>query len=724
MGAPEDDTPADGPAGDDAGSDSMLDQALESLKRPHGDADESSVTSEAPTRMNWSSVTDTEPDTPPRPDPETDPRPAVQDDPSFRFDLGSALARLGGESPDDRASGADTDGSSAQSEPGRGDKPAASSSPAAELPRRSPPQEHSADLPQRSTSPIQDPTVDRPRRPTPPIQEPTVELPRRPTSPSPQSAPEAAPGLPQRTPPEPVADLPKREPTADDPLPRRQPPAQTPPSAPAASAAPTAPRAPAAPTTPATPDPIEPAFRPSGPANSVFADAAPAPTLPTQASTTAHVEPAAPFIPPGAVANLPTLPAPVPIAPAPVPQSSSSPAAPDIQAVRSYQLKAQREQRRGRLFARTLLALFLLGGAVAAALTLGKSYLFPTEWDSALTPIVNQIQEERGGEFVETVPLDVLPAQEYAPIVLELDVGTEWADRMPEWRALGVASGSADSADISAAVVAWRPAIFDPVTNKIIQVADGEPEATEAALTLALEEVYERQHGATPNDSFEAAPAGVLGVSSLEAINSRAIDRDLLGGPGVFEINPEAQVPLPLVYQWSAHDTLGGPLVAAAGPEAATWSYGGTYPDDVLTATDVRHALAVAGPPPDGTESLAEPVSLGIDNWSLIWRNRLPERTVERLATLVTADAYRPVQRGSTQCFVGTFETGSETATADLLGSLSLWVSNGPVGAGATATLVAPTQIELFSCDPGVEAGYVVDPSAVTAILATQVARL
>ena len=55
------------------------------------------------------------------------------------------------------------------------------------------------------------------------------------------------------------------------------------------------------------------------------------------------------------------------------------------------------------MFSRTMLALLLIGGLVAAALVFGRQYLFPTEWDQSLTPIVDDIQKEHGVEFDHTV---------------------------------------------------------------------------------------------------------------------------------------------------------------------------------------------------------------------------------------------------------------------------------------------------------------------------------
>jgi hypothetical protein len=479
---------------------------------------------------------------------------------------------------------------------------------------------------------------------------------------------------------------------------------------------------PAAPTQTSATSPEVSHRAPNPPQASVFDAAAPAPALPSEPKRQPTVQPSAPVIPAGAIANLPTLPPAAPPSPAPIAEPSNSPATPDIHAVRSYQLKAKREQRRGKVVGRTLLVLFLLGGGVAAALTFGRSYLFPTEWDSTLTPIVNQIQDDRDGTFVDAVDLEVLPTAEYAPIVVGLTVGDDWTERLPEWRALGVAAGGPDVTGLAETVAAWRPAMYDPVNDRVIQVADGDPDATTAALTLALEEVYERQHGTAPNDSFDGAALGVLGVSPLQEINSQAIDRELLGGADAFTATAESQVPLPLLYEFTAIDALGAPLVASA--PSSTLTYGGDHPDPVLMATDVSHNLATAAALPEGVETLGEPVALGLDNWAMIWTNRLPARTVERLQTLVSADSYQPVQRGDARCFVASMQATSETAAADLLGNMTQWVANGPPSAGATAILAEPTRIELFACDPGQDAGYVVDAAAVSAVVESQVARL
>ena len=76
---------------------------------------------------------------------------------------------------------------------------------------------------------------------------------------------------------------------------------------------------------------------------------------------------------------LPTLPAPKPLGtPVHTPATETVPTAPDITALRSAQLRANRQQRHGKLFGRTLIVLLAIGGLIAAGLVFGRQYLFPT----------------------------------------------------------------------------------------------------------------------------------------------------------------------------------------------------------------------------------------------------------------------------------------------------------------------------------------------------------
>jgi hypothetical protein len=484
-------------------------------------------------------------------------------------------------------------------------------------------------------------------------------------------------------------------------LPTRRPGQASPVQAAAAETVAVAPEAASSPpprSRPVQPPSVEPTRRPAtSPAASVFDDVKPAPSLPSAPTAFPSVEATAPVIPPEAISGLPTLPAAVPAAPRVVEPIATSTATSDLNAVRSAQLRAKRDDRRGKVFGHTFLALVVLATVIGGALVFGRSFLFPTQWDAGLTATVESIQERRGAEFPETVPLRVAPDSEYAALALEAWFGTEWSARLPEWRALGIATGAAESPAVVAAVVEWRPAFYDPLTDEIVRAESATDEAVAPALELALEEAFERQAGATP-PAVDAPAVGVLSVGSDRSRNARAIDRELLVGAAPDFTVQGVGAPLPLLLEMAVTDSLGDELAATADGSLV---FGDPYPDEVLDATAVDAPRLLASPVPPGAQSTGDPVAWGPDNWAVVLGNRLPASDVDRLVSLVVADSYRPIERSATPCFVAQFQVAGEAAATELLAGLTRWTVGAPPEAVATAAPLTPDTIELIACDPG-----------------------
>lgn len=637
-------------------------------------------------RLDWSPVTDGGGRAPT----ETDERS------SFHFDLGGALARLGEEQ-----------------QPKPPSAPATAAPPAAPIVEPPPPVAHEP-LPQRATA--AEARVAEPAVPVaPPVPVVDAPLPQR----------EAVP-----TPPEPPA-LPL------EPLPRRgERPAPEAPSAPAPVA-----------TREASSSPYVSSRR------SVFDDAAAAgTTMPPSVRP-----PATPIVPPpampavGATAASPTLP-PVPsgpllptlppptrhVAPMYTPPIDSAPSTPDINAFRSAQLRASRQQRKGKLFSRTMLVLLVIGLVVAGALHFGRKYLFPTEWDASLTPIVDDIQNDRGVEFDHTVGLVKQPPADYALTIGRLVVDDSWLARVPVWRALGLTTGEPTADGISPALAAARPAVYDADADRIYMSAEASPESAAPDLRLALEQAFAAQHGDHAIEVTEAADAGFLGVSPMPQIVHRAVERYLAeresAFPPVGETAPAplaipvdgdpAALPLPIEYELTAVDELGQALLSAAGIDPATVRFGTPLPDNVGAALDDRAQVTSSGALQVGDRSLAPPTSLGVDDWSLVWGSRLPQSTVERLAAIVVADSYRPIDRGGVICAIAVFATGDPTDAATVLAAMQTWVAAAPAGAQSAVVQLGDRRIQLSACDPGAEAAGAGQPGSVAAVINRQLTRL
>ena len=156
---------------------------------------------------------------------------------------------------------------------------------------------------------------------------------------------------------------------------------------------------------------------------------------------------------------------------------------------------ASRQQRRGKMFSRTMLALFLIGGLMAAALVFGRAYLFPTEWDQSLTPIVDDIQNERGVEFDHTVGLVKQPSADYALTIGRLVVDDGWLGQVPVWRALGLTTGEPTVDGIAPALAAATPGGVRPRRRPHLHVSRRLSGGRRPDLRLALEQAYAAQQG-------------------------------------------------------------------------------------------------------------------------------------------------------------------------------------------------------------------------------------
>ena len=732
------------PRPDDADDDSSeLGKALGRLKRDGADADDASVSNDAPSRMSWSSVTDA--DAEPQPPTEVSPAaPTTQPKSSFQFDLGGALAKFGDPAGPSNADAAPAPAPETPTAPAPAPEPPAAPTPAPEPPAAPPAPAPAAEAP--VTPPA--PAPGTPAEPTPAPAPPAAAspLPQR-SAPEPETDP-----LPQRTA---AADLPKRG--APAPLPSDQLPRRRTPTAPPADELPQR-RSPApvdglpnrrddGPIDPATTAPVARATpAPSTPDRSVFDTTNPAPALPRNPQRAPIDEPAAPVLPAATTAALPTLPASNPAAPPPIADNPATPKGPDVSAVRSFELKQQREKRKSRLFGFTFLALIVVAGVVAVGLLFGRDWLFPTQWNEELIPLVDEIQLENDAEFAEPVPVDDLSGADYTAKALEATFGDDWAAAFPQWRALGLASGSVDSPEIVDTVVAWRPAVYDADAGVIYRANAAEPADVDAdtdadtddtgddadsattsmddALRLALLQAFDDQRGIDPTEVEGAV--GITGVSSPQAIAAAAVDRALLiGSTEIPRIPSDAQIALPVLYEMIAVDVFGEPIIDAADLDPAP-QYGDDYPDDVLDALAGDRELATLGPLPDGAEAIGEPTALGPDAWQLVWQNRLPDPTTVRLRSLIGADAYQPFVQGGKGCVAAAFQTEADINAGEVVTALTAWATAAPLEASPSILISAadPARVEFVTCDPGATAEQSVDPATITSLIERQLAAL
>jgi hypothetical protein len=121
---------------------------------------------------------------------------------------------------------------------------------------------------------------------------------------------------------------------------------------------------------------------------------------------------------------------------------------------------------------------------------------------------------------------------------------------------------------------------------------------------------------------------------------------------------------------------------------------------------------------------LTGPFSLGSDDWTMVWRNRLPAASVDTLVAATSADSIRTFERAGTMCVGAVFEAGNEMFAAALLLDLGAWAAAAPVESQATATQLAPTYVQLTTCDPGAAVTQGLNPVAVEMVVTNQLARL
>jgi hypothetical protein len=641
------------------------------------------------------------------------------DQAGFHFDLGGALAKLGGS-----------------------DEPAAQ-------PARAEPVTGPAAAPAGPP-----PAPAAPPAPPPPVA-PVAATPPPPPAPA---APPAAPPAPPAPPSSPVQPLPVRSERPVEPLPARQPLAQPEAFSPSESLLQEAheplPRRGERGPEPVTP-PATTITREQVPSSyvsarrSVFDDSSPSsgPLLPSTARTAPPESvpipgPVTPFqtgnqpiVPPAGALSLPTLPAAKPMAsPHTAPAIDSAPSAPDMVALRSAQLKASRQQRQGKLFGRTLMILIVIGGLIAGALVFGRDYLFPTTWDPALTPIVDEIQTQRGVEFEHTVGLVEQVPGDYALTIGRLVVGDDWVGNVPVWRALGLTNGDPTVDAVAPAIGSDRLAVYDPDADRIYLSAGADPVAAERDLRVALEQAFAAQRRPPEAPADEPVP-GFVGVSPIDdivddAVQSYIADRLAAGGqssdaPAARPAGAGAPVlPLPIEYELRAVEQLGEPLLAAADVDPASVTFDTPYPETLADGLDDRPVPTASGALLDGDSSLATPAALGTDDWSLVWGARLPESNVDRLVAVVAGDSYRPIDRAGVTCVVGVFETTSPTDAQYVLSSMQAWVAAAPAASQAVATLVSDTRVQLVTCDPGPEASTAPQPGVVDALINRQLRRL
>jgi hypothetical protein len=419
--------------------------------------------------------------------------------------------------------------------------------------------------------------------------------------------------------------------------------------------------------------------------------------------------------------------------------AETAPSPTDINALRSAQLRVSKQQRQNRMFGRTLLAFVVVGAVIASALIFGRSYLFPTGWDATLTPIVDAIQEATGAEFDQAIALEAQPADEYASNLLEFTLGSDWVADVPQWRALGIVEGDVSLTAVAAALADRTAAFYDPEADIIFESADRTDEELRPALELALLDAMQHQLRPAVNGVVETSGFRLTGVSTPQSLTLRAADNyvvsrtagelfapatEAAAATEAVAPTPEAaaavELPAPIAYQLAAVDLLGESILTATGVDPATLQLGSPYSDVIFGVFGDSPVNAPSATLRTDEQAVADSIALGVDDWSLVWGARLPESTIDQLARIITADSYRPTDRGGQTCFVAVFQTANEADGASLFSAMQLWAQRAAVESQALATQLEPSKVHLEACDPGAGAVINVDPETGGRLVARQ----
>ena len=183
-------------------------------------------------------------------------------------------------------------------------------------------------------------------------------------------------------------------------------------------------------------------------------------------------------------------------------------------------------------------------------------------------------------------------------------------------------------------------------------------------------------------------------------------------------------VPIPIAYEFAAVARLGPAILVASGVDPAQVEFADASFDAGHDWLDDQPVIGLDPLLRADDRALAAPVSLGVDDWTLVWGARVPAETVDRLSTLLVGDSFQPFLREGAVCFAGVFQTGNETAGGSLFTAMQLWATGSAVGAQAVASQIDLNTVQIEACDPGAGTPTIPDPATIDSLITRQIARL
>ncbi|MEY4231446.1 MAG: hypothetical protein RLZZ362_2295 [Actinomycetota bacterium] len=372
-------------------------------------------------------------------------------------------------------------------------------------------------------------------------------------------------------------------------------------------------------------------------------------------------------------------------------------------------LNRKRKRHPFRFLFRLLVVGTLLAGATAAVWYEVLPRLESSAaWAADVELIADEVAAARALTWDHPVRVTPLAPVEYsgrlAQSILGINDGTVPAF-VGEWRAMGLAEGSADLTGIGSEAVAARPAFFDAATDTVYTVESLVGPLRVAALRRALTEALIAQQPDAPRgvpgspadlaarlltEADAATLAQSLPVESAD-IDAARMQRNTL----VVPVGSPSRYPVDLIVG----DAGVTALFAAANDTAERTVIEALRPQSDAALLDVGRPMA----------SLPDPVSAaggnqrGMVYWYYVLASRLPSDEAWHAATAWNGDdvvVTGPGPVNGLECVTAAITTTDAAGRDRLMAALTQWSASAPPEAATTIGLTG-SRIDVSSCDPG-----------------------
>jgi hypothetical protein len=356
-------------------------------------------------------------------------------------------------------------------------------------------------------------------------------------------------------------------------------------------------------------------------------------------------------------------------------------------------------RRQPRRWPKRLFILLLLAGLVAAAVLLGRPYLFPGEFDEATAPYAQAVEAARGVEFDEPIAVISESTAEFG-VRTVAELSGDWEREVPLWRALGLLNGRTGPSEVARILEGWQSALYSTADGQVYvdELASGP--TTDAAITLAMA-------AASLDQEFRWSPGqpgrGLDGeVETLAEVTRQS--REVLGASRfAVELDPVKPAVLVFVPPVPAYRAL-APVVFAefdrTGVDATNTleSMGPGGPGPLRSAASV---VAPAAERVEGDLVVGSPQAMDRAFWYLVFAGYLDPVTAFAASESVVESAVTIVDRNGTACVYSTFAGGDLSQTATLREAVERWAFSVPAGLTPAVSVLPDGTLQLVTCDPG-----------------------